>query len=114
MISDCRQAEIIKIDSVSVYQHQQRIHLTRPLQRHFESPAEVGRFKINTYYVAKTKRHAENGAVIYALYLSDMNQVKTELVEDISAIHFQAHPRVINISFTAVSPPLSKEWYAAA
>jgi hypothetical protein len=88
IISDCQTAEIFKIKMIEkINQQTQKIILQTPLHKQYGNQSELRHFEINTYYVATTQRIDSTGAVIYALYLKNHNNHRTELVEGIDAIH---------------------------
>jgi hypothetical protein len=87
IISDCQSAEIFKIKMLEKINPQtQKIISQMPLHKQYGNQSELHNFEINTYYVAATQRNSA-GRVIYALYLKNYNNHKTELVEGIDAIH---------------------------
>jgi hypothetical protein len=88
IISDCQTAEIFKIKVIEkINQQTQKIILQTPLHKQYGNQSELRNFEINTYFVAPTRRNDGKGDVIYALYLKNHNNHRTELVEGIDAIH---------------------------
>lgn len=132
IISNCRQAEIFEVHSNFITSFYQKIIPKYPLQLPFYGYAEIGRLIINRYFIAKTKRTDLYGHPIYALYVRDIHERKTELVEgvnqmqltylvktnnrlmDVAANSINDWAKVVgvNINLTLVSSSLKKHWYS--
>lgn len=80
LISDCKHAELAKIDSMT----SNYLTTQQSLHGQFDSMSELSRLQINTYFIAKTVRKDQSGAPIYALFVRDINARTMELVEGIS------------------------------
>lgn len=78
MISDCMHAEIAKVVAVSHQANKQVITLNAPLQYLFQPNADVSRLVENTFY----RCHQSS------LCVRDVNNIETELVENVRAINF--------------------------
>ncbi len=127
VIADCQHAELLKIANVS----DQRLQTVNPLKNNYENDAEIGRFVIEKYFIAKTNRFYSNGEAVYALYREDNNEGKMELVEgiqqmkinyvlkkggtlsEVAAAQVGDWSQVVAATFelTVVAPPFKKIWY---
>lgn len=134
IISDCQHAEIFQVSNVFVAHGMQKIISIRPLHNLYQQNAEIGRLQVNQYYVEKSNRKNKDGTYVYSLFLHDINNIRTELVEGIHELHFRY---VINeldsaievaasnvtdwskvsgvaIEFTVQEPPFNKTWHLFA
>ncbi|OGT37499.1 MAG: hypothetical protein A3F11_02460 [Gammaproteobacteria bacterium RIFCSPHIGHO2_12_FULL_37_14] len=131
IISNCNQAEIFQLASISSSATQQKLISQQPLHYLYQPYAEIGRLIINKYYIDKTNRRNPDGSSIYALYTENIFHQKSELVEGIHhmqvtysliennySIDFHARDIIdwsmvagVNIDLTLLSPPLIKHWY---
>lgn len=118
MISDCQRAEIFQMKEIKTFKDKQIIHTFSPLQHKYGPYAEVSRLEINTYFVANTHRTYADGTPIYSLFVKDIHQRKSELVEGIQYMSFHLdisdRSRVVGTSmhFTVVTPLMKKIWYS--
>lgn len=87
LISDCKTAEIFQIKSVIKKSHYQIIIPTVELTNIYDKQAEVAHLEKNYYFVAKTNRKSSQGKPIYAFYYRDINNRKTELIENINRMN---------------------------
>jgi len=113
MIADCQHAEIFQIEKSVIRHHQQALHLSHSLHSQFSAGAEVGKFKINRYFIAKTKRRNQDNLPIYALFMTDINHRKIELVENIQQMQISID-RGLMLDLEVIAPPLKKHWYGWA
>jgi type IV pilus assembly protein PilW len=120
LISDCRSAEIFLVKKAAVIsQGIQKITTKEPLHTQYQQYAEVSQFESNTYFVGKTNRQSADGSPIYALYIEDIYQQKTELVEGVEdmKIHYDINDNgIVGISIALTLSSLSnfslqKKWY---
>lgn len=114
VISDCRKAEIFKIEAVSENHGVQIIIPSSSLHYLFQKDAEISRLIVNSYYLAATKRKQINGTPIYALFRDSLNQQHEELVEGIDEMNFQAEPHGIAIKLNVSALAFKKDWYGYA
>lgn len=84
VISDCKSADIFKIQQVINMGTMQIIIPERPLKKLYGLYAEVGQLENNTYYIAKTDRIDEARSPVYALYKKDIYSRKTEILDGIN------------------------------
>ena len=88
MISDCHDTAFFQIDHISQYQGIQRLQLLNALKKRFLKPAEVSRYRVNTFYTGKTGRKTRFGGEVSAMYVENIRHRTTELVEGIDALDF--------------------------
>ncbi len=86
VITDCQKAEIVRIVHVSYEANRQVITLASPLHYSFQSSAEVSHLSIVSYFIEKTKRKKNDGSPVYSLFKKELNQQKTELVENVEGM----------------------------
>lgn len=86
LISDCQSAELFFVKNSSVENDMQIIHAAKALTKKYPATAEVFHFEMNTYFVDQTDRKTPSGKPIYALYMRDIQQYKTELIEGVDNI----------------------------
>lgn len=122
IISNCNQAEIFEVKEIKSFQGGQKIISHYPLHHQYEQQTEVSRFVINTYFIANTHRRYANGKPIYSLFVKDINQRKSELIEGIQQMrirylinHDEASSVAgVSIDFNVVSQSLNKVWHLYA
>jgi type IV pilus assembly protein PilW len=83
LVSDCEKAELIIIKNHIKKGPLQIIFIQTPLHFSFNAKAELSRWEVNHFFIAKTARHHSDGSPIFALFKQGIKQEKTELVEDI-------------------------------
>jgi type IV pilus assembly protein PilW len=83
IISDCKSVEIFRVKKVVNSKNEQVITTTQPLSFLYENNSDVGKFEINSFFVANTDRQTSDGQAINALYMTMNNQRKIELVEGV-------------------------------
>lgn len=94
LISNCLSAEIFSAQQVIVESdNTQEIISSHDLSQLYDKNAELSELQINTFYVGRTDRKNVDGSTIYALYMKDITQRKTELVEGIDSL--QIHYSVL-------------------
>jgi hypothetical protein len=130
LISNCERAEMFKVQTVRKINGLLEITSTAALHDRYEKYAEVSRFSINQFYLAKTGRHYSDGSAIYALFIEDIHHRKSELVAGIQQMQIkytiqnaEGSPSAIT-DWAAVSgvamnielhaPPLKKIWHVYA
>ena len=131
IISNCKQAELFQVASVSTTSFYQKIVTQQPLHYLFQGYSEIGRLIINKYFIARTKRVHLDGSPIYALYVADIFHHQTELVEEINHMKITyslkengrlidvsaegvcdwSHVMGVNIDLMVNSFPFTKHWY---
>ncbi|MBX3709258.1 MAG: hypothetical protein KF702_05810 [Gammaproteobacteria bacterium] len=84
IISNCQRAELFTVQQVKIKGAHQELIALSPLHHKYEKYSEISRFVVNTYYVAPTNRRNQDGTIIYALFVKDIKQRKSELVENIN------------------------------
>lgn len=89
LISDCRQADLFEVETVSPHQEGQTIITRKPLHYRYLQDAEIGRFESNTFFVKKTGREDETGQALFAFYEKDRRGHKAELVEGIEQLKME-------------------------
>ncbi len=113
IISDCKQAEIFQAKEVK-NTHGRQIIFSTPLHHQYEQYAEVSHLDMNTYFIADTHRRYADGTPVYSLYVKDIDQRKSELVEGIQQMHIHSNLLGVSIDFTVVAPPIKKVWHLYA
>jgi hypothetical protein len=94
LISDCEKAELVVIKD-HIKKGSAQILLTQtPLHFSFNEKAELSRWAINHFFIAKTARHHRDGSPIFALFMQGIKQEKTELAEDILKMNITYLERV--------------------
>lgn len=131
VISDITHIEISKIKAIPNHAAK-LIHLSYPLQTRFRDYAEIGQLELSRIYVAPTRRHYPNGALVMALYLDDLQHAKVELVDGIEYIKFHYYSLIdgsvvevdpqqitywsqvaaVSIEFGLYVPPFRKKWFS--
>ncbi len=81
LLTDCQSADIFIVKTISKQDNTQFIETDHLLQKQYDKNAELHFFEKNSYFLAKTTRVDEAQQPVYALYKSDIQQKKTELVE---------------------------------
>lgn len=135
LISTCQHAELVQIEHVANHKTMQTITTRNVLKYDYEQGAEVSQLVINRFFVAQTKRLHPNGKPVYALYVQDIGNHTSEIVEDISYIQIMYSVMIrgvltdqkaenitdwenvkgINITLQVTSDVLQpKTWYAYA
>ncbi len=90
LISDCKNVDIFTVKRVSFSSNGvQTITTNAVLSKKYAQHAEVSRMEVNTYFISKTDRQMPDGSPIYALYVADINQRKTELVEGVNGMQIR-------------------------
>lgn len=114
LISDCKSAEIFKVKKASANQYEQSITTTAPLSNQYLQNAEVSKLEINTYFIGKTSRQSRDGSPIYALYMTDVNKTKLELVEGVDGMKTVLTDNGVDLVLqlsAPENPSLHKIWY---
>ncbi len=123
IISDCKQAEMISPQAIHQFSDRQEITLSQPLRYAYNKYAEISRFVVHKFYIAKSNRQYENGDTVHGLYMEDQWRHKYELISGITAmsIHFNIDDKqqitnahnitAIELSLKIHSPPLTKPWF---
>lgn len=134
IVSNCQYAEIFIAKEVGQSRDVQIILSSSPLNYLYGKDAELSRLEVNQYFVAKISRKDMHGKPIYALYLKDIKQHKTELIENINNMQFaylldkdgklnEVMPndavdmgQVLGVkaALQFVTPSFTKTWYAYA
>ena len=109
VISDCKQAEIFQVKEVVLLKDSLILIPMLPLQNRYERYAEIGRLIMNKYFIAKSKRHHQDGSPIYSLFVQDIKQNKTELVEDVDHMQIHYTERENNVVGVAIELTLSSQ-----
>ncbi|WP_148339344.1 PilW family protein [Aquicella siphonis] len=134
IISNCRHAEIFRVDRVIRVQGRQIIVSTLPLHDRYEKHSEISRLEINRYSVRQTGRNERDGKPVSALFLEDINHRHFELSTGINGMRIRytvsqsghtadlpAHEvtdwsQVTGVGFALelASSAISKTWYVYA
>lgn len=87
IISDCQSVDIFLVKEVlNQIDGSQKIISQSPLSILYEKNAQVSFFEENTYFVADTGRFSFYHVPVFALYMQDIYQHKTELVEGVDTM----------------------------
>ena len=117
LISDCMAAEIFQVKKIIRSKNFQKLTTTEPLSSRFHKGAEVSKLEINTYFTDKTDRKTESGLPLSALYLTNIQHKKIELVEGVDdmKVNFNQNHNGIYLSYlfssVLASSPLFKTGY---
>ncbi|MBV9575636.1 MAG: hypothetical protein JO149_03330 [Gammaproteobacteria bacterium] len=89
LISDCKHAELFVVSHVNTSHEEEIITSYTPLQYDYDASAELGRLKIERFYVAKTAYKNPDGSFIFSLFSEEMiKKRKQELVSHLNAMRF--------------------------
>lgn len=83
VVTDCIQADLFTVASVSNSANQQTIRSNEALSVRYRQNAGIGRLQIQSFYIRDTNRKNRAGDPIYALYSQGDNGISEELVTDI-------------------------------
>lgn len=131
LISNCKWAEIFQVAKVKVSREVQEIISTSSLKHRFDLNSEISHFEVAHYYIDKTNRTHRDGSYIYALYVENNHERKSELVSGINNINFKyliyqqgilmeksasqikdwSCVQGVSYELISVYPPLKKIWY---
>ena len=106
IISDCRHAEIFTVKNVIIFHDSQKIISSFPLRYAYGQDAEITRMAINHYFIAKTTRKNTS-----ALFVKDIKQRTTELVENVSNMHIVFNGASVQIDLDFIASPFKKTWH---
>ena len=106
IISDCRHAEIFTVKNVIIFHDSQKIISSFPLRYAYGQDAEISRMAINHYFIAKTTRKNTS-----ALFVKDIKQRTTELVENVSNMHIVFNGASVQIDLDFIASPFKKTWH---
>lgn len=129
LIADCTQAELFQVERIILGADKQNLIASTALHHRYEKNAEISRFVINKFFIAKTRRVNQEGKPIYALFVEDRKHRKTELVAGVYQLSFLysllRNGKIIESSFVANADrvigiaiklelayfPLKKTWF---
>lgn len=134
LISNCKWAEIFQVAKVKVSHEVQEIISSSQLKHYFELNSEISRYEVNHYYIHKTNRTHRDGSYVYALFVDNNYQHKTELVSDVTNLDLKytvyqqgklvdvmasqikdwANVQGVAYDTQLVSSPFKKIWYGYA
>lgn len=114
IISDCNHAELMQIKSIKQNAQYQFIESVKPLQHSYNQTAELSLFIVNRFYIADTHRRYTNGQPIYALFIKDIHQQTSEVVEGVHNMDIKNNKMSVAIDFVIYTPSLQKSAYLYA
>ncbi|HSW70930.1 MAG TPA: hypothetical protein VLH77_03000 [Gammaproteobacteria bacterium] len=102
LISDCRQADLFEVETVSSHGEGQTITTHQPLRYRYFKGAEIGRFEINTYSVERTGFYQTDVEGHKIRLIEGIEKMKTRIVGELNAIEGEVEVREKELRKTEV------------
>ena len=112
VISNCKQAEIIKVDKVFTTATEQILTVSAPLEFKFKKNADVAKLERDTFSIEKSSHSDKEGKPLFGLYRTDIKNQKIELVEGVNQMQIQLQSEGLAIELELFYPGINKKWYS--
>jgi type IV pilus assembly protein PilW len=135
IVSDCRTAEVFQINQIELLDnHSLKMTALTPLNRLYDTTAELRHLEINTFFIKNSPNKDQNGKFIPSIYLQNIKTHQKELIQGVTKLQFTydvenagelitvnadqvtdwSKLKAIHIQLDLTANPLNKTWYGYA